>query len=257
MQAEVEVPGTPEQVWDAIATGHGISSWFVPTEMDGREGGKVVMHFSPDGTMDAVATITEWDAPHRMTAKGQDDPSGPEIATEWIVEARAGGTCTVRVVHSWFASTDDWDAQFEQHEMGWAEFFRILRLYLEHFAGQPSATFQVMGELEADTAAAWRALTGSMGMTSAAEGQRVSSSEPAPSLAGRVVRVGTPEHPELLLLHLDAPAPGIAHMFAMPMGGKTYLPMRVFVFGDGATQVAAREEPRWQQWMAGLTLPVP
>jgi hypothetical protein len=44
--------------------------------------------------------------------------NGPEIATEWIVEARGGDTCTVRVVHSWFASTDDWDSQFEQHEAG-------------------------------------------------------------------------------------------------------------------------------------------
>ena len=31
VQAEVEVPGTPEEVWQAIATGPGISSWFVPT----------------------------------------------------------------------------------------------------------------------------------------------------------------------------------------------------------------------------------
>ena len=29
---EVEVPGTPEEVWQAIATGPGVSSWFVPTE---------------------------------------------------------------------------------------------------------------------------------------------------------------------------------------------------------------------------------
>jgi len=28
VQVEVEVPGTPEQVWQAIATGPGISSWF-------------------------------------------------------------------------------------------------------------------------------------------------------------------------------------------------------------------------------------
>ena len=30
VQAEVEVPGTPEEVWEAIATGPGITSWFVP-----------------------------------------------------------------------------------------------------------------------------------------------------------------------------------------------------------------------------------
>ena len=34
VQVEVEVPGTPEEVWQAIATGPGISSWFVPTEFE-------------------------------------------------------------------------------------------------------------------------------------------------------------------------------------------------------------------------------
>ena len=36
VQVEVEVPGTPEEVWQAIATGPGISSWFVPTELEER-----------------------------------------------------------------------------------------------------------------------------------------------------------------------------------------------------------------------------
>ena len=31
VQVEVEVPGTPEEVWQAIATGPGVSSWFVPS----------------------------------------------------------------------------------------------------------------------------------------------------------------------------------------------------------------------------------
>ena len=36
---EVEVPGTPEQVWQAIATAEGISSWMMPTELEPRVGG--------------------------------------------------------------------------------------------------------------------------------------------------------------------------------------------------------------------------
>ena len=36
---EVTVPGTPEQVWDAIATGPGISSWLHPTRVDEHVGG--------------------------------------------------------------------------------------------------------------------------------------------------------------------------------------------------------------------------
>ncbi len=47
VQAEVEVPGTPEEVWEAIATGPGISSWFVPTEVEQREGGIITANFGP------------------------------------------------------------------------------------------------------------------------------------------------------------------------------------------------------------------
>jgi hypothetical protein len=28
IQVEIEVPGTPEEVWQAIATGSGVSAWF-------------------------------------------------------------------------------------------------------------------------------------------------------------------------------------------------------------------------------------
>ena len=58
-------------------------------------------------------------------------PGSPTVATEWSVEARAGGKCVVRVVHSLFASTDNWDNQLDGLEQGWPTYFRILRLYLE------------------------------------------------------------------------------------------------------------------------------
>lgn len=109
VQAEVEVPGTPEQVWQAIATGPGISSWFVPSEVEERVGGAVTSSLGPG--MDSLSTITAWEPPHRFAANSGEDmgPDHPTIATEWIVEARSGGICVVRVVHSWFTSRDDWD----------------------------------------------------------------------------------------------------------------------------------------------------
>ena len=38
VQVEVEVPGTPEEVWQAIASGPGISAWFCPAEFEERDG---------------------------------------------------------------------------------------------------------------------------------------------------------------------------------------------------------------------------
>jgi len=250
VQAEVEVPGTPEQVWQAIATGHGISSWFVPTKVEEREGGAIAANFGPG--MDSASTITAWNPPRRFTADSRDDmgPDGPAIATEWTVEARDGGTCVVRVVHSWFASTDDWDKQFEGHEQGWAAFFRILRLYLTHFRGQPCSAFQLMGVAPEPKSAAWATLTGALGLAEAAAGQQVTTPASAPPLAGIVARVGLAEYPEELLLRLTEPAPGIAHLFAMSMAGQVFLPIRLYLYGDQALAAARRDEPVWQAWMS-------
>ena len=247
VQAEVEVPGTPDEVWRAIATGPGISSWFVPSTVEERVGGTATSNFGPG--MDSVATITAWDPPRRFAMNSQDDPNAPAIATEWTVESRSGGTCVVRVVHSWFASSDDWDAQFEGHEHGWAAFFRILRIYLAHFRGQPSAAFQAMAMTTPPVPAAWTALATPLGLSNAQQGQRVTSASGAPALSGVVERTGPAEYPELLL-RLDAPAPGIAHLFAMAMGGSACLSVRGFFYGERAAETAAREEQAWQRWMS-------
>ena len=71
------------------------------------------------------------------------------------MEARAGGTCVVRVVQSLFASTDDWDEQLTGAEKGWPGIFRVLRLYLTHFRGQHAATMQLMVPIPGTPADAW------------------------------------------------------------------------------------------------------
>lgn len=246
VQAEVEVQGTPEEVWEAIATGPGISSWFVPSEIEGRVGGAAVSHFGPGDSMDSAGVIKTWEPPRRFVVETQEGP-GP-VASEWTVETRSGGTCVVRVVHSWFASSDDWDNQFEGHEHGWRAFFNILRLVLAHFRGEPCAAFQLMGVAPEPKEAAWDALAGPLGFAGAAQGKRVNAPADAPPLAGLVERAGPSEYPELLL-RLDEPAPGVAHFFALAMGGRVYMSVRFFLFGSAATAVAAREQAKWQSWL--------
>ncbi|MCA9272197.1 MAG: hypothetical protein KDA31_04040, partial [Phycisphaerales bacterium] len=78
------------------------------------------------------AKITSWEATKRFVAESTMGPPGsPTVATEWTVEAREGGKCLVRVVHSLFASTDDWDNQLDGLEKGWPAIFRVLRRRLE------------------------------------------------------------------------------------------------------------------------------
>lgn len=249
VQVEIEVPGTPEEVWQAIATGPGISSWFVPTEFEERNGVPVAVtsHFGPG--MDAVASVTEWDPPRRFAAEGEAlGPKAPPVATEWIVEARTGGTCIVRVVHSLFASSDEWDDQLGSFESGWATFFRILHLYLTHFRGQRSSAFRVMSVVSEPPSKAWETLTGPLNVAGATPGQRWRTSA-APRLSGVVEPTGAGVPSHTLLLRVDEPAPGIVSVFAHSGGREVYVGMDFFLYGDGAAAAVAREEPVWQAWL--------
>src|SRR5262245_52722465 len=229
VESEVEVPGSPEEVWRAIATGKGISSWFVPSTSDERVGGAAVCNFGPG--MESVATIKNWNPPHSFTAETEEGPG--KVATEWTVEARAGGTCVVRVVHRWFASTDDWDAQFEGHTYGWLAFFRILRLYLTHFPGQRCSAFQLAAFSDAPMLETWRSVMSSLAIDK--KSRQAASTPGAPVLSGVVESIGDEAHPELLL-RLDRPAPGLAHMFVMPVGEQVIVSIRFFFTVSKASQ---------------------
>jgi uncharacterized protein YndB with AHSA1/START domain len=135
----VEVPGTPEQVWDAIATANGISSWMLPTELEEREGGTVVFHMGPE--MSSKGTVTGWDPPRRLVyeepewyALVDQEPNVTPLVSEFLVEATSGGTCVVRVVSSAFGTGADWEGEFfADMAKGWTPMFDHLRLYLTHF----------------------------------------------------------------------------------------------------------------------------
>lgn len=256
VQVEVEVPGSPEEVWAAIATGPGVSAWFVPTEViDGPDGkpAQVKMSFGPG--MDSVATCTSWDPPRKFSAESSWGEGQPPIATEWHVEARGGGKCVVRVVHSLFASTDDWDNQLESTESGWPFFFKILRLYLQHFEGHGSAKIQGMGFSPDDEPKTWSAFAGPLGLTNAAPGQRWTSPAGLPRMAGVIEEAKATPHASVII-RLDEPAPGIATFASFVCGGPTQVQINAWLYGDGGAELAKRDEPAWQKWL-GERLPMP
>jgi uncharacterized protein YndB with AHSA1/START domain len=247
VEAEVDVSGTPEQVWHAIASGPGISSWFVPTTLEERVGGTTVSSFASNHSMDSQATITEWEPSRRFVAESVQEGPGT-VATEWTVEAKAGGVCRVRVVHSWFADTDDWDNQFEGHSFGWMAFFSILRVYLEHFQGLPCRVVQLMAMSTEATAEAWGNLVRPLKLVDAHVKDPVKTPPGAPEMSGIIEVVNPPQRPGLIL-RLDKPTPAIAHLFAMPMGAKTMLPVRIYLYGKEAAALAGQIEAAWQRWL--------
>ena len=247
VQVEVEVPGTPEEVWQAIATGPGISSWFVPTEFEERDGKPVAVTLNFGPGMESRSVVTAWDPPRRFAAQGEGWGGSPAIADEWSVEARGGGVCVVRVVHSLFASTDDWDNQLEGTESGWPGFFRILRIYLTHFRGQRSAMMQWLAPVAGTETEAWQTLTAALGLKGVSAGERWTAPAGVPALGG-VVEHAT-QRPCNALLRLDEPGPGVAALGAVNFGGQSMVTLNFYLYGDQAAETVARETPPWQAWI--------
>jgi uncharacterized protein YndB with AHSA1/START domain len=247
VQVEVEVPGTPEEVWQAIATGPGISSWFVPTEFEMRDGKPVAVKLNFGPGMETSSAVTAWDPPRKFAAQGEGWGGSPPIADEWSVEARGGGICVVRVVHSLFASTDDWDNQLEGTESGWPGFFRILKIYLTHFRGQRSALMQWMAPAAGTEAEAWETLTASLGLKGVSAGQRCNAPASVPAISG-VLEHAT-QSPYNALLRLDKPGPGTAALGVVSFGGATMVTLSFYLYGDQAAGTAAHETPLWEAWI--------
>jgi hypothetical protein len=249
VQIEFEVPGTPEEVWQAIATGPGISSWFVPTEFEERDGKPVtlILKFGPG--IEPRSAVTAWNPP-RMFATEADGwmPGSPPIANEWSIEARGGGICVVRIVQSLFASTDDWDMQLEAAKGGLASFLEILRIYLTHFRGKRSAMTQFSAPAAGTEEEAWGALTTALGLKEMSIGQRFAAPAGVPPFRGIVEYVT--QNPFDALLRLEQPAPGVAALgIAAYPGGPTTVALNLYLYGDHGADIVARETPLWQAWI--------
>jgi uncharacterized protein YndB with AHSA1/START domain len=248
VEVAVEVPGTPEQVWHAIATGPGITAWFVRTEVEEREGGALTFHLGPG--MDSSGIVTAWEPPSRFAYEERDwGPGAPPLATELIVEARSGSTCVLRLVHSLFASTGDWDDQLESMESGWPPFFDVLRLYLTHFPGQPCSGFRLIGDAPGSEEDAWSSLSQALGLKGATPGDPLSTAKGTPPLTGVIERLGKGKNLHEVLLRLEKPAPGAAFLGAFTWGGKVHVIVSLYLYGERVADVATREEAAWQRWI--------
>lgn len=248
LEMSFDLPGTPEQIWQAIATGPGISSWFVPTTVEEHVGGAVAFVLGED--MTSTGHVTAWNPPHRYAIEEPGwSGDAPPLATEFIIETHAGGTCTVRLVHSLFTSSDEWDDQIGSMETGWPPFFEVLRLILANFPGQQSAVMRLTAQHPGPESAAWRTLEHGLQLTGASVGQRRLAPAGAPIFEGVVERADNRPAGRELIVRLVAPGPGIALISVFTWEAKVQIGISLYFYGDNANAILEREEPAWRAWL--------
>ena len=245
IEIEIEVPGTPEEVWQAVATGPGVSSWYVPHDIEEYEGGAANASFGPDPEMQAKGRVAAWDPPRRMVIDSGEE--GPGLAFEWLVEAEEGGMCVVRLVNSGFGDGEEWDAQYDAMAEGWKMFLTGLRLHLEYFAPEPASALLPMAMWPVDTTTAWTRLTEALGVPATPNaGDRITvAAKDAPVLSGVVVQA-TPHRVSLLI---DAPVSGTGFIAAEGNGDQCAVSIWYYLYGDNRETIATRDDPRWRAWL--------
>jgi uncharacterized protein YndB with AHSA1/START domain len=164
---EITVDATPDQVWEAIASGPGIDSWMMGAwEINSASR---TVGFTMFGEV-SRGTITAWDPGHRFAWKENENADGTFTAREMLVEARDGSGTVVRAVHSGLLG-DDWEAEYNGLSIGDRAYMQKLAVYLNHFAPRIATdSLFLPGPLATD---AWMAMTAAVGVgTDAAAGQR-------------------------------------------------------------------------------------
>jgi uncharacterized protein YndB with AHSA1/START domain len=258
---ELLVPGTPGQVWSAMATGPGNAGWFVRGEIEPRVGGVFKLDFGQGAI--STGEVTRWEPPFHFGYVERDwQPGAPPVATEITVTSRSGDQCIVRMVHSLFTSSDEWDTQVEGFEQGWPGFFAVLRLYLAHFAGAPAASFMVMTPA-GDAPAAWLRLGGALGFAGLNVGERGSTSSAPEKFSGVVEHVYQDAKLRFVAIRIEEPSPGI--ILAGTLGASTNLgdlelkagmgpnatvSVNRYYYGDDAAARAGENESPWREWLA-------
>lgn len=249
LDLRIDVPGTPEEVWEAIATGPGVSAWLHPTEIEERTGGTFTFDM---GAGPVTGDVTAYEPPRRIVQEvaWRSSAEGPEgrLATEWTVEARDGGTCTVRMVTRGFGSGEDWDAELEGFRESMIAALETLRLHLTHFGDTEGGRFKASGAAPGPLDEGWAALTAALGLAGATEGFVVETGgNGTPPLAGVVEHAFAGHRRRDLHLRLTEPAPGIATVSIFGEAGWTLV--QGFLYGDEGAEAADRAQPEWEAWM--------
>ncbi|MGW7480754.1 SRPBCC family protein [Nonomuraea muscovyensis] len=160
---EALVDVTPEEVWQAIATGPGIDSWFMGRTEVSRDG---VVRTAFGGGALPDSTITAAEPPGRLAHTSAVGEGGRFVAYEFLVEGRDQGGALVRLVTSGFLPGDDWESEYEAMSHGLAMFFATLVEYLTHFRGRTATPVTAFGPPVRDWPRAWQVLHGELGLPS-------------------------------------------------------------------------------------------
>jgi hypothetical protein len=228
IRREVPLEATPDQVWEAIATGPGLAAWFMPMELD----------------LDSPV-VTSNEPGRRLAIRMPAADDGSFHAFDYRIEPAGPGNVVLRFVHSGFTG-DGWSDDYETLTgAGWDMYLHTLSQYLAHFAGRPAHYVEAEGPAASTDADLWPRLLAAIGLTEPVkEGTGVRFDVPTLGAVEGVVDYATPT-----FVGLQLPSALIRFHGRSRMGMPVAVSLHIYVSTDYDIEGAQRA---WESWLAGV-----
>jgi hypothetical protein len=228
IRREVELPATPEEIWEAVATGPGNGGWLWPMKIEPGVGSAA-----------EFGTVTAWD-PARHLAVRVEGENGWFNALEFLIEARDGGTAVLRYMHSGIF-VDDWDNQYDSADAHTDFYLHTLGQYLRYFPGRTATYVAAAGPPASAGANAFEMLRQALGLTAeAGEGDTLRFDVPGVGPMDAVVDYLTPQFVGLRT------SDGLLRFFGRNAWG---MPVGVSLHLFAAGIDPQKTELAWQAWL--------
>ena len=131
---DIDVDASPEQVWEAVATGPGWDSWFMGrNEIEQREGGEVrwsIGGFTADVEGDRLGST------EAIREHGGRGPGRGVHQFDYRIEPREGGEAHDPVRAQRILGGDDWETEYAAMNEGDPMYLHKLAEYVTYFSGR-------------------------------------------------------------------------------------------------------------------------
>ena len=254
MELTIELPAPPAVVWEAIATGPGLSLWFLETDLEERAGGHVAFHMGPE--MASEGEVTAWEPgarleyaePDWVALASRENSGQTPLVSEFLIEATSGGTSILRVVSSAYGTGAEWEREwFADMVANWAPSFDTLARYVARHAGLPGVRVAADLHVDGHPDQLWPQVVALFGTPAIGDEVRIGAA------SGVLERLHDEPNVKELLVRFDAPAPGFGVMGAYEIGGSAVVTLGGSVFGDDAQQHAEALQADWLARVGSLT----
>lgn len=146
IEKTIVIDAPAEAVWKALTDAQELTRWFpLDARVKPGKGGSIWISWGPP--YEGENWIDIWDPPNRLHVRDQWTESAQvdnvrevekgvpaQIAIDYFLESSSGKT-VLRLVHSGFGKSADWDDEFDAVNKGWSMELLGLKHYLENHAG--------------------------------------------------------------------------------------------------------------------------